>query len=176
MFAGAHQYIPIPRIALPVSVDPATQPSAAKTRTAIRLTPMDDLRVWPSQEQTKSTAFALPSGAQDAIAADPTKSWSLSALARVVGANERHISRLFREHVGMSILEYSNRLRVAYAQELLRETRIDMERVAEQSGFSSTRHLRRAWRRVHNSPPREARLVVPRKKRERATSTSRDST
>src|SRR6516162_10211545 len=95
---------------------------------------------------------------QDAIAADLTKSWSLRALARLAGASDRHLSRLFHEHVGMSIPEYSNRLRVAYAQELLRETRFDMERVAEQSGFSSTRQLRRAWERIHKTPPREARL------------------
>jgi transcriptional regulator GlxA family with amidase domain len=94
---------------------------------------------------------------QDAIAADLTKSWSLNALARLAGASDRHLSRLFQEHVGMSIPEYSNRLRVAYAQELLRETRFDMERVAEQSGFSSTRQLRRAWHRIYKRPPREAR-------------------
>ena len=95
---------------------------------------------------------------QDAIAADLTRSWSLGALARLAGASDRHLSRLFHEHVGMSIPEYSNRLRVAYAQELLRETRIDMERVAEQSGFSSTRQFRRAWERIHKTPPREARV------------------
>jgi transcriptional regulator GlxA family with amidase domain len=97
--------------------------------------------------------------AQDAIAADLTKSWSLAALARIAGASDRHLSRLFHEHVGMGIPEYRNRLRVAYAQELLRETRIDMERVAEQSGFNSTRQLRRAWHRLHKTPPREARAV-----------------
>jgi transcriptional regulator GlxA family with amidase domain len=95
---------------------------------------------------------------QDAIAADLTKPWSLRALARMAGASDRHLSRLFHEHVGMSIPEYSNRLRVAYAQQLLRETRFDMERVAEQSGFSSTRQLRRAWERIHKTPPREARI------------------
>ena len=95
--------------------------------------------------------------AQDAIAADLTKSWNLAALARLAGASDRHLSRLFHEHVGMGIPEYSNRLRVAYAQELLRETRIDMERVAEQSGFNSTRQLRRAWHRLHKTSPREAR-------------------
>jgi transcriptional regulator GlxA family with amidase domain len=94
---------------------------------------------------------------QDAIAADLTKSWSLRALARLAGASDRHLSRLFHEHVGMSIPEYSNRLRIAYAQELLRETRLDMERVAEQSGFSSTRQFRRAWQRIYKKPPREAR-------------------
>jgi len=95
---------------------------------------------------------------QDEIAADLTKRWSLRALARVAGASDRHLSRLFREHAGMSIPEYSNHLRIAYAQELLRETRFDMEGVAEKSGFSSTRQLRRAWERVHKTPPREARL------------------
>lgn len=94
---------------------------------------------------------------QDVIAADLTKSWSLRELARLAGASDRHLSRLFHEHVGMSIPDYSNRLRVAYAQELLRETRFDMERVAEQSGFSSTRQLRRAWQRIYKQPPREAR-------------------
>ena len=94
---------------------------------------------------------------QDAIAADLTRSWSLKALARLAGASDRHLSRLFHEHVGMSIPEYTNRLRVAYARELLRETRFDMERVAEQSGFSSTRQLRRAWQRIYKGPPRQAR-------------------
>jgi transcriptional regulator GlxA family with amidase domain len=94
---------------------------------------------------------------QDAIAADLTRSWSLRALARLAGASDRHLSRLFHEHVGMSIPEYTNRLRAAYAQELLRETRLDMERVAEQSGFSSTRQLRRAWQRIYKGRPREAR-------------------
>ena len=94
---------------------------------------------------------------QDAIAGDLTKSWTLSGLAKIAGASNRHLSRLFHEHAGMTIAEYSNRLRVAFAQELLRETNLDMERVAEQVGFSSPRQLRRAWRKVHKTPPREAR-------------------
>lgn len=98
---------------------------------------------------------------QDAIASDVTKSWTLSGLAKIVGASNRHLSRLFHEHVGMSIAEYSNRLRVAFAQELLRETNFDMEHVAEQAGFSSPRQLRRAWRKVHKTPPREARAHAP---------------
>jgi transcriptional regulator GlxA family with amidase domain len=114
--------------------------------------------------------------AQDAIAADLTKSWSLAALARVAGASDRHLSRLFHEHVGMSIPEYSNRLRVAFAQELLRETRLDMERVAEQSGFNSTRQLRRAWQRLHKTPPREARGGGSSGKSERESSALRKST
>ncbi len=98
---------------------------------------------------------------QDAIAGDLAASWTLSKLAKLAGASNRHLSRLFHEHVGMSITDYSNRLRVALAQELLSQTRLDMERVAEQAGFASTRQLRRAWRKLYGTAPRQARIEHP---------------
>jgi transcriptional regulator GlxA family with amidase domain len=58
----------------------------------------------------------------------------------------------------MSCADYNNRLRVALARELLSQTRLDMERVAERVGFSSSRQLRRAWRRLYETAPRNARL------------------
>jgi transcriptional regulator GlxA family with amidase domain len=95
--------------------------------------------------------------AQDAIAADPSRPWTLANLARIAGTSPRHLSRLFNEHAGMSLTGYVNRLRVAFARELLGHTRLDMDRVAERSGFNSARQLRRAWRRSHATPPRAAR-------------------
>ena len=92
-----------------------------------------------------------------AIAGDLTTAWTLGGLAQIAGASSRHLSRLFHEHVGMSIADYGNRLRVALAQELLSQTRLDMERVAERAGFASTRQLRRAWRKLHTTAPRQAR-------------------
>lgn len=94
---------------------------------------------------------------QDAIAADATRAWTLNRLARLAGVSTRHLSRLFNEHVGFGIAEYRNRLRVQLAQELLSQTRLSMERVAERAGFGSARQMRRAWRRLHPRPPREAR-------------------
>jgi len=57
----------------------------------------------------------------------------------------------------MSLADYNNRLRVALARELLSQTRLDMERVAERAGFSSSRQLRRAWHRLYETAPRRAR-------------------
>jgi len=94
---------------------------------------------------------------QDVIASDLRRSWTLRGLARIGGASDRHLSRLFHEHVGMTIAEYRNRLRVAFAQQLLRETNLDIEGVAERAGFGSSRHLRRAWRKVYKTPPSAAR-------------------
>ena len=95
--------------------------------------------------------------AQDAIAADPAQAWTLASVARAAGSSPRHLSRLFNEHARMSLTDYVNRLRVALAHELLAHTRLDMERVAERSGFASSRQLRRAWRRSHATPPGDAR-------------------
>jgi transcriptional regulator GlxA family with amidase domain len=91
--------------------------------------------------------------AQDAIAADPSRAWTLATLARVASTSPRHLSRLFNEHAGMGLPDYINRLRVSLARELIGQTRLDMERVAERSGFGSARQLRRAWRRSYATPP-----------------------
>jgi transcriptional regulator GlxA family with amidase domain len=94
---------------------------------------------------------------QDAIAADPAKRWTLRGLAKIAGASSRHVTRLFQEYAGMSVTDYKNSLRVALARELLSQTNLDMERVAERAGFGSTRQLRRAWGRLYDTAPREAR-------------------
>ncbi len=91
--------------------------------------------------------------AQDAVAADPTRDWSVSDLARVAAASSRNLSRLFNEHAGMSVTEYVNRMRVALARDLLVGSHLDMEAVAERAGFTSARQFRRAWGRLHALPP-----------------------
>lgn len=94
---------------------------------------------------------------QDAISADPGHEWSLSTLADIAHASPRHLSRLFREHAGMTVPDYVNRLRVGLARRMIENSRLDMEAVAERAGFGSTRQLRRAWGRLHDAPPSAAR-------------------
>jgi len=97
--------------------------------------------------------------AQDAVAANPARTWTLGTLAKIASTSPRHLSRLFNEHAGMSLPDYINRLRVSLARELLGNTRLDMERVAERSGFASARQLRRAWSRSYATPPHAAREI-----------------
>ena len=90
---------------------------------------------------------------QDAIIANPTEDWTLTRLAKIANTSSRHLSRLFNEHAGMNITAYINGLRVALAHQLLTSSRLDIERVAERTGFASSRQLRRAWRRSYDTPP-----------------------
>lgn len=90
---------------------------------------------------------------QDAIIANPTAEWSLKRLAQIANTSPRHLSRLFNGQAGMNITGYINGLRVALAYQLLQSSSLDIERIAERSGFASARQLRRAWRRSYDSPP-----------------------
>ena len=90
--------------------------------------------------------------AQDVIAADPAKDWSLNEIGRASGASPRNLSRLFRAHAGMTITDAVNRARVALVHDLVSRTGLNMEQVAERAGFASARHMRRIWQRYHSRP------------------------
>ena len=94
---------------------------------------------------------------QDAVAADPARDWPVEALADIAAASPRNLSRLFNAHTGMSVTDFVNRMRINQARELLSGSRLDIETVAERSGFASARQFRRAWHRLHDAPPSRAR-------------------
>lgn len=98
--------------------------------------------------------------AQDAVAGDPARAWSVAALAKVAGASPRNLSRLFNEHAGMSVTDYVNRLRVALARDLIAGSRLGIEVVAERAGFASARQFRRAWNRLYELPPGRLRSLT----------------
>jgi transcriptional regulator GlxA family with amidase domain len=104
--------------------------------------------------------------AQDAIAANPARKWSVDRLASVSATSPRHLSRLFNDHAGMSVIEYVSRTRIALAREILTSSRLDMAAVARRSGFGSARQLRRAWSRFHDVPPSRMRIAKPMVERE----------
>jgi transcriptional regulator GlxA family with amidase domain len=90
---------------------------------------------------------------QNAIAADPSHPWALAELAALAHSSPRHLARLFQSHTGMTPGAYINSLRVALARELLTNTRLPLDHVAERAGFGSSRHLRRVWRRYSALAP-----------------------
>ena len=90
---------------------------------------------------------------QDAVSKNPSANWSATQLAAVACMSERNLGRLFADHAGCSPLDYVQRMRVALARELLTNSKLDLERVAERSGFSSAHHLRRVWRRWESQAP-----------------------
>ncbi|AJC16863.1 GlxA family transcriptional regulator [Pandoraea sputorum] len=96
---------------------------------------------------------------QDAVAADPAHDWTLAAMADIACTSERHVTRLFREHAGVAPIDYLHRLRIALAREMLGNSHLDLEHIAQRAGFGSGRHLRRVWHKFDALPPSRARRI-----------------
>jgi len=92
---------------------------------------------------------------QDVISADPQKDWDMAAMAAVGHVTERHLSRLFLQHAGVSPLNYLQAIRLERARQSL-EHGSTVTRAAEVAGFRSGLHLRRAWNRQWGGSPRDA--------------------
>ncbi|MFG1174684.1 GlxA family transcriptional regulator [Erwiniaceae bacterium CAU 1747] len=84
--------------------------------------------------------------AQDLLTLQPEKEWPLEELAARVHVSSRHLTRLFRQHLGISVRDYHEQLRLAIAQQRLQQGE-GHERAALSAGFSSSRQLRRALQR-----------------------------
>ncbi len=81
--------------------------------------------------------------AQNVMAAEPESSWQIEDVATRAHVSSRHLTRLFREHLGISVREYHEQLRLAVAQQRLQQG-LGVEQAALAAGFTSSRQLRRA--------------------------------
>ncbi|CAM8670636.1 COG4977 Transcriptional regulator containing an amidase domain and an AraC-type DNA-binding HTH domain [Comamonadaceae bacterium] len=97
--------------------------------------------------------------AQDAVAREPQRNWTLAELADVACVSPRHLTRLFAQHAGISVVVYQQQLRIARAKQLLAQHGWPVERVAEACGFASARDLRRVWRKYEPGSPASARAT-----------------
>ena len=79
---------------------------------------------------------------QDWIVRNPARHATLFDLADIAGMSSRSLTRTFRRATGISVHEFSTRVRVELAKTLLHEPSLTMEAVATRSGLSA-RELRR---------------------------------
>jgi AraC family transcriptional regulator, glycine betaine-responsive activator len=82
---------------------------------------------------------------------------SRDAMALFGGVSARHLDRLFAEHRGASFLEDYHRLRLEHGDRLLRESGLSISEIAFATGYSSSGHFARAYRRLFGAAPSAAR-------------------
>jgi transcriptional regulator GlxA family with amidase domain len=90
---------------------------------------------------------------QDAVSRNPAAHWPAKKLADLAHTSARNLARLFAQHAQCSPLDYVQRMRVGLARELLTQSELSVDRVAEMAGFSSAHQFRRVWRRWEDTPP-----------------------
>jgi AraC-like DNA-binding protein len=83
---------------------------------------------------------------------------SVADMADRAGLSVSRFSTLFRRHVGCSPYRYLRRLRVSHGQELLLETDLILEAIAERCGFANAQHFSTAFRQETGEAPGAFRL------------------
>lgn len=101
---------------------------------------------WNGTKTTVERALKL-------IGAGALEAAGVEALAARLGIGTRHLSRLFRKHLGASPLEVARTLRIQRAKRLLDETDLAIAEIAREAGFSSARRMSAAFAGLYGRPP-----------------------
>jgi AraC family transcriptional regulator of adaptative response / DNA-3-methyladenine glycosylase II len=124
---------------------------AAGFRACARCRP--DASVWLGTSATVQRALAL---IDDGALAGGGEG-DVARLAERLGVGDRHLRRLFAEHVGASPWAVAQTRRAHFARQLLDETSLPLAEVAFAAGFASVRTFNAAVRRAFARTPSELR-------------------
>lgn len=84
---------------------------------------------------------------------------TLDALAAYAGFSRYTLSRMFRQHTGLTFTQYLSKRRVDMAMELLSSTKMPVTQVALQCGFNSIATFNRVFREVKGCTPTQYRVI-----------------
>lgn len=79
-------------------------------------------------------------------------------LAQAIGTNRTYISNYLNNVLGTTFFNYVNQYRLSYAEQLLRQTKMSIEEIADRSGFNSRSTFRRAFLKRFGCTPSHYRL------------------
>jgi AraC family transcriptional regulator of adaptative response / DNA-3-methyladenine glycosylase II len=105
-----------------------------------------DMGAWRGTSNTVSRALAL-------IEAGALDEGDVDALAARLGVGERHLRRLFRQHLGAAPVSVAQTRRVLLAKALIHQTDLSMAQVALASGFGSVRRFNETFQALYERPP-----------------------
>lgn len=78
---------------------------------------------------------------------------TLDDVARFGGFSSSHMSKMFREYVGVGVKEYLTELRLNHAEQLLRLSEESVTNVAEYCGFGSISHFLHVFQKKYGCSP-----------------------
>ncbi|MCI0415408.1 AraC family transcriptional regulator [bacterium] len=90
----------------------------------------------------------------------PEKNWSLHSLALALQCSPFHLTRMFREKVGVPLHRYLLHTRLARAVDLLLDTDKDLTTISLDLGFSSHSHFTASFRQLVGFAPSQLREIA----------------
>jgi DNA-binding response OmpR family regulator len=87
---------------------------------------------------------------------------TLASIARSLGTYEKRLSQAFRRHAGVTVFGYLGEARIRRGRQLLSDTDMSVQQIAEQTGFSSAANFATAFREQTDSTPTAYRQAMRR--------------
>jgi AraC-like DNA-binding protein len=109
--------------------------------------------VWHALRGTAAGHSPVVQRVMDALAEKPKV--SAQRLARDLGISSGHLARLFRTEMGISLVEYRNRLRIERFLGLADRSGVNLLDAALEAGFGSYAQFHRVFRKLVGTTPRE---------------------
>ena len=82
---------------------------------------------------------------------------NVEQLSDRVGVGARHLSRLFKQHIGASPTQAAKTFRLQRAKRMLNDTDLSITEIAYRAGFGSLRRFNAAFSELYDRPPSKIR-------------------
>jgi transcriptional regulator GlxA family with amidase domain len=99
-------------------------------------------------------------GLQDWMHDAEPNTLSVALCAEKSFLSERQMKRRFKAATGESPINYIQRIRIAIAREKLETTKLNIDQICQQVGYSDTNHFRSLFRKFHQMTPTQYRKVT----------------
>ncbi len=111
-------------------------------------------------QRGNSRIFRQIEAAKVVLLSHPERNWSLASIATALKCSPYHLTRSFREKIGVPLHRYLLHIRLSRALDLLLETNHDLTTIALDLGFSSHSHFSASFRQLVGFSPRRLREVT----------------
>ena len=82
------------------------------------------------------------------------KPLTLDGLAGHLNINKFYLCRFFKDHTGLSVIDYVNRKRILTAEKLILQNKHSITDIALMVGFNNLTHFERTFKKLTGTPPR----------------------
>ncbi|HPJ02470.1 MAG TPA: helix-turn-helix domain-containing protein [Candidatus Limiplasma sp.] len=83
---------------------------------------------------------------------------SLTKLSEYTMLSNNYLSRIFKEHMGINLVDYVTKCRMTKAAEMLTETRLPVEQIARALGYNTPHYFSKRFRENYGLTPNQFRL------------------
>lgn len=97
--------------------------------------------------------------AMDYISGDLSQSLSVQDVAQHVGLSRTRLSSLFKAHTGSTLIHWREERRVAWASQLLTQTALQVQEIAQKIGYEDPLHFSRTFSKLAGCSPRQYRKL-----------------